>query len=417
MIKKRYSNTEWAWAFFDWANSAFATTVMAGLFPIFFKSYYASNLTSQDSTFYLGLCLSISGLIVAILNPFLGFLTDLYNNKKIATLLSSCLSLVSLIGLFFTFEAQWLQALLLYGLSLVGFQLALSFYDSLLNAITSLDRQHRLSALGYALGYLGGGLLFALNVVMVQKPEWFGLTSKIEGVKWSFLSVVAWWLIFSWPFFKYIAEKKPTSKQRVKALELVRTFHQSLVTLVKDRNVAFFLAAYWLFIDAVYTIINMATDYGTAIGLEAGDLIKALLLVQFLGFPFSILAGHLTLHFSVKKILISLLGIYVFATLWAMQMSQAWEFWLLASLIAMAQGGVQSLSRSLFASLIPDEKSGEYFGVFNLIGRFAAILGPLIVGGLTVLSGSHRLALLGLLFPLLLGMTLLGRVHTHPSRS
>ena len=189
-------------------------------------------------------------------------------------------------------------------------------------------------------------------------------------------------------------------------------FHRSLKKILRDRNVALFLIAYWLFIDAVYTVINMATDYGTAIGLDSGDLIKALLLVQFLGFPFALLAGSATRYFSVKSTLIVLLSVYFIAIIWATQMKYAWEFWGLAILIAIAQGGVQSLSRSLFSNLIPSEQSGEYFGVFNLVGRFASIMGPLIIALLTQVTESHRLALLGLLLPLMGGMILLSHVKS-----
>jgi len=411
-----FSRAEWSWAFFDWANSAFATTVMAGLFPIFFKTYYASGLSPQESTSLLGICLSITGLIVALLNPFLGFLTDKYSFRKRATLISSFLTCVSLGLLFILEENQWLMSLLAFGLGLIGFNLSLSFYDSLLTLITSKNRQHKVSAFGYSLGYLGGGLLFLLNVVMVQKPYWFDLPSKTEAVKWSFLSVGLWWLVFSWPFYRYVIE--PSSSQMIRAstggsvLTLITQFHSSLKKIWNDKNLVLFLLAYWLFIDAVYTIITMATDYGTAIGLEKTDLIQALLLVQFLGFPFALVSGLLTQYFRAKSILIMLLIIYVVAILWAMQMQEAWEFWALAALIAVAQGGVQSLSRSIFSNLAPVGLSGEYFGIFNLVGRFASILGPLFVAVLTHVTQSNRLALLGLLGLLLLGLALLSRVQT-----
>jgi UMF1 family MFS transporter len=383
---------------------------MAGLFPIFFKTYYASDFTAQESTAWLGLCLSITGLIVALLNPFLGFLTDKYAIKKQATLFSALVTFVALLILFFTPQNHWLLSLAAFGLGLIGFNLSLSFYDSILNLVTEKSRQHQVSALGYSLGYLGGGILFLINVLMVQNPNSFGLSSPAQAIKWSFLSVALWWLIFSFPFYKYVQEPKNYPSHNFSSL--VIQFHHSLTKIWHDQNLVIFLLAYWLFIDAVYTIINMATDYGTAIGLESADLIKALLLVQFLGFPFAWIAGYLTRYFNPKSLLISLLTIYLVAIQWAMKMKAPWEFWVLACLIAMAQGGVQSLSRSIFANLIPDQSSGEYFGIFNLVGRFASILGPLLIAFLTYWTQSNRLALAGLLIPLALGMFLLIRVQT-----
>jgi UMF1 family MFS transporter len=403
-----YSKQEVAWALFDWANSAFATTVMAGLFPIFFKTYYASQFSSQDSTSLLGLCLSITGLIVAILNPFLGFLTDRLQSRKLATLGSATVTGISLILLFFAQENQWMLALFAFGFGLMGFNLSLSFYDSLLSLITIKSRQHVVSALGYSLGYLGGGLLFFINVLMVQNPYWFGLPGKVEAVKWSFLSVAIWWLIFSLPFYFTIKEPKSLSDQtNIPTYSIMNDFHRSLKKIIRDRNLVIFLIAYWLFIDAVYTVMNMATDYGTAIGLDSKDLIKALLLVQFLGFPCAFLSGIATRLVPAKSLLIFLLSLYFFAILWAMQMTTAWEFWTLATLIAIAQGGVQSLSRSVFAHLVPPELSGEYFGIFNLVGRFASIFGPFIIASLTYVTGSHRISLIGLLIPLGIGMLFL----------
>jgi len=406
-----YSKKEWAWALFDWANSAFATTVMAGLFPIFFKTYYASQFSTQESTSLLGLCLSLTSLIVAILNPYLGFLTDQTQSRKLATLLSASISGISLVILFFAQENQWALALFAFGFGLIGFNLSLSFYDSLLSLVTSKTRQHIVSSLGYGLGYLGGGLLFLINVLMVQNPNWFGLPGKTEAIKWSFLSVAIWWLLFSFPFYFMIKEPRFLyTRKNIICKSVIGEFYKSLKKVTKDNNLMTFLIAYWLFIDAVYTVINMATDYGTAIGLEAGDLIKALLLVQFLGFPFAILAGIATRLFRAKSLLLFFLFLYFFVILWAMQITSKWEFWTLAALIAIAQGGVQSLSRSIFANLIPPESCGEYFGIFNLVGRFAAIFGPLIISSLTYVTGSHRFSLIGLLIPLGIGVTLLSQV-------
>lgn len=412
-----YSKSEWSWAFFDWANSAFATTVMAGLFPIFFKTYYAKDLSPQDSTFYLGLTLSISSLIVAIFNPLLGFLSDKTQKRKVFSLMSSCLCLFGLLGLTLIYENEWHKSLIFYGFCLIGFQLALSFYDSLLTLISKKERQHQVSALGYSLGYLGGGLLFFINILMVEHPQWFGFDNKIIAVKMCFVSVFIWWILFSLPYFFFVKEAKTVEFKNILSTFKFKDFYNSTLILFTDKKIKLFLLSYWLFIDAVYTIIHMATDYGTAIGLPMGDLIKALLLVQFLGFPFSFLSGKATLIFKPKNILLFLLSIYFIAIFWAIQMTSPLEFWILAGLIAMAQGGVQSLSRSLFSELVPSHLAGEYFGFFNLVGRFASLIGPLIVGGLTLLTQSNRLALLGLLLPLMAGWIILYLIPFSPKVS
>lgn len=412
MNTKRFNlnKQEWSWALFDWANSAFATTVMAGLFPIFFKNYYASHLSALDSTFYLGLCLSLTGVIVAILNPFLGSLSDAKAKRIRFTAWATALTLFGLLGLVFTQQEQAALAMLFFGVALVGFHLALSFYDSMLNQVAPPNRQHLVSSWGYGLGYLGGGLLFLLNIIMLENYEAWGFDSKSMAVKASFISVIIWWIIFAWPYFSFIKEARPTQIDSLSLIHQIKVFFPKLKIWFAQKPILIFLLAYWLYIDVVYTIMNMATDYGTAIGLESSDLIKALLLVQFLGFPSAIIIGHLTHYFSALKLISCLLLLYLFACLWAMKMNESWEFWILAVIIALAQGGIQSVSRSYFAQLIPAEQSGEGFGLFNLVGRFAAILGPLLIGLITQLTQSHRLAIVSLILPLLVSLFLLQKL-------
>lgn len=403
---------EWSWALFDWANSAFATTVMAGLFPIFFKNYYANQLSSVDSTFYLGLCLSLTGAMVAILNPFLGFLSDAKGHRLKYTAWSTLLTLVGLCGLIFTQASEFAQALIFFGMSLIGFHLALSFYDSMLNQVAPIERQHQVSAWGYGLGYLGGGLLFLINILMIENYETWGFSDKSQAVKACFLSVILWWILFAWPYFVFINEPNLTNTSFTSGLQNLKNFIFGLKKWTKQRPIFIFLIAYWLYIDVVYTIMNMATDYGTAIGLEASDLIKALLLVQFLGFPSAIVVGQLTKSIAPLKLITGLLVFYLLACLWAMKMTDSWEFWALACFIALAQGGVQSLSRSYFAQIIPTHQSGEAFGLFNLVGRFAAILGPLLISLVTHYTQNHRLAILSLILPLIISLLLLFKLIT-----
>ena len=203
---KKFTKTEWAWAFYDWANSAFATSVMAGFFPIFFKTYYANHLPKDESTFWLGTTVAVSSAIAAILNPVLGFWADLLNRRKMFAILSASFSGICLIILFKLQQQQWVLAVIGFGIGLLGFNLSMSFYDALLKFVTTPDREHIVSALGYALGYLGGGLLFLLNVVMIQRPDWFGFSNQALAIKWSFLSVAIWWFIFSLPMWLKVKE-------------------------------------------------------------------------------------------------------------------------------------------------------------------------------------------------------------------
>ncbi|MCS6838503.1 MAG: MFS transporter [Bdellovibrionaceae bacterium] len=407
---RSFSKAEWYWALFDWANSAYATTVMAGFFPILFKNEFARSLPSTDSTFWLGATVSISSLIVAVSNPFLGFLTDRLQCKKMATLLSSLVAWISVVGLAFIGPDQWSMALWLFGFSLAGFNLGMSFYDSLLKHVTVSGKEHLVSSLGYGLGYLGGGVLLSLNIFMVFYASWFGWEGPIEAMKYSFVTVVIWWIVFSFPFFRWVVEKKQKHiipSFRGKMIQVFYEFNESLKVMIRDKNILLFLVSYWLYIDVVYTVINMATDYGSSLGLGPSQLVSALLLVQLVAFPATLIVGRLTLFIATRYLLLILLFVYVIIIFWGYRLQTAFDFWGLAVFIALAQGGVQSLSRSLFAQLIPLERSGEWFGVFNLVGRFASILGPLVMGGVTRLSGDHRVGLLALWGPLLLGMALL----------
>ena len=426
MLKKylsrtRFNRAQWAWLGIDFGNSAYATSIMAGFFPILFKNYYAQNLSSTESTSWLGLSLSLTSIFLATLNPLIGWFTDYRPWNKKGLLFFSALSWLGISGLIVAQKGQWTLALWSYGLSLVGFNLSMSLYDALLKHVTSPYEEHRLSSMGYALGYLGGGLLFGLQVLFIQSAARWGISDQVIAVKWCFASVIGWWALCSLPLFLWVKER-PTreviktfqtsaslSEPPLQQSDYPRRFWRSgqyffndTKQLLSNKSISYFLLAYWLYIDVIYTVINMAADYATALGLKSEDLLKALLLVQILGFPATAFTGYLTKYLPAKRILIGLLLIYVVILAWSYFISSTWHFWVLACLIAIAQGGVQSLSRSVFAKLVNEQEVGYAFGLFNMVGRMASIAGPMILAGVTYSSSSHRLGMLSLL-PLLLG--------------
>lgn len=385
-----------AWALYDWANSAFSTTVMAGFFPVFFKQYWSIGAEVTESTFWLGVANSLSSLLVVLFAPLLGAIADHGGARKRFLGLFALMGIVPTAGLYFVGQGDWHVASALYVIATVGFAGSLIFYDALLLDVTNGGCIDSVSAFGFALGYLGGGLLFAINVAMTLAPGVFGLADASEAVRWSFVTVAVWWLVFSIPLFLLVRERGARAgKVSVRAglVQLVATFRQ--IRLL--RPVALFLVAYWFYIDGVDTIIRMAVDYGLALGFASESLIVALLLVQFVGFPAALVFGRLAVHHGPKKGIYLAVAVYTGVVIWATQMQFEWEFYLLAIVIGLVQGGVQSLSRSLYARLIPPEQSAEFFGFFNIMGKFAAILGPMLVGWTSLATGNPRLSLLSLL--------------------
>jgi len=396
-----------SWAFYDWANSAFATTVMAGFFPLFFAQYWASGLPAGERTFWLGVASSLSSIVVMILAPLLGGLADRKGYKKRFLFVSTLLGAGSTAAMYGVAQGHWSLALTLFALASIGFFAGTSFYDSLIVNVATPEEMDRTSALGYGCGYLGGGLLFALNVFMFQQPQTFGLDSGAEAVLTSFLMVGIWWLLFALPLFRYVHEVPALAGGDGDWQALVKTFRQ----ILKMKPVLYFLGAYWLYIDAVDTIIRMAVDYGVKLGFDPGALIKALLLVQFLGFPAAVAYGWLADRYGTRNMIYVAIAIYVGVTCWAYTLQTEAQFYWMAAAIATVQGGIQSLSRSYYAKLIPPEQAGQFFGFYNMLGKFAAVLGPIVVGQTALLVDNQRLPILTLLPFFVIGAWLLSRVR------
>ncbi len=403
-----------SWAMYDWANSVFYTTVLAGFFPVFFKQYWNVGVSATTSTERLGLIAAVSGFLLALLSPMLGALSDKKNIKKKLLFCTMILGVLTTLGLYFVPQGDWLSAGILYGTGLFMASASAVFYDSLLVSVCDEKDYEFVSSLGYSLGYLGGGLLFALNVAMTLKPEFFGLPDAATAVRVSFLLVGVWWFLFTIPLMKYVPEPEGITAQK-KMIELTIEAFADLKSIVqeiyKNKNLFYFILAYWFYIDGVYTVMTMAVDFGLALGFESSDLIKALLITQFVGFPSAYFFGWLSRRVNSKILILIGLTIYVFTVIAASQMTVAWHFYLLATIVGLSQGGVQALSRGLFTHLIPPGKAGEYFGFFNMLGKFASVLGPLLMALVARFTNDSRQSILSLLILIIAGGVLLLKVQ------
>jgi UMF1 family MFS transporter len=395
-----------SWALYDWANSVFYTTVMAGFFPIFFKKYWSHDTEAILSTERLGWVLAVSGFLLAVLSPTLGALSDKSKGKKTFLFFTMLIGVLCTVGLYFVPQGDWASASLLYGTGLFMASASCVFYDALLVSVCSEDKYDFVSSLGYSLGYLGGGLLFVVNVLMYLNPHWFGFSDGVEGVKFSFLTVGLWWFLFTLPLMRWVPEPSMETT-RTSIWKMTREALRELKNLAgeirRNKILFYFIVGYWFYIDGVYTVMSMAVDFGLALGFESADLIKALLITQFVGFPAAYIFGLMASRYSSRNLILVGLAIYLVTIVAASRMSEAWHFYLLAFIIGISQGGVQALSRSLFASLIPKEKSGEYFGFFNMLGKFASVLGPLLIAVFARYTDDSRKTILSLTGLIIIG--------------
>jgi UMF1 family MFS transporter len=373
----------WGWALYDWANSAFATTVMAGFFPIFFKQFWSAGADVNVSTAQLGFGNSIASLMVAIMAPILGAIADKGSAKKKFLVFFAYLGVLMTAALFLVQEGQWVWAIFIFAMGIIGFSGANVFYDSLLPGIVGEEKIDYVSGLGFSMGYLGGGLLFLINVLMTLMPQKFGLPDAAAAVRVSFLSVALWWGLFTFFTIFWVPEKKIAPADNNGESFVAAGFRQFIGTFKKIRHlkvVFLFLLAYWFYIDGVDTIIRMAVDYGLSLGFQSTDLIVALLIVQFVGFPAALVFGKLGERWGVRKSIYLAIAIYMGVTVWGTMMTDKMEFYILAVVIGLVQGGIQALSRSYYSRLIPKNKAAEYYGFYNMLGKFAVILGPVLMG-------------------------------------
>jgi UMF1 family MFS transporter len=391
-----------AWALYDWANSAFMTTIIAAVFPVYFNKVAAADLAADEKLTLFSGATTAALVIIAAISPFLGALADFAGIKKRMLGFFLALGVLATSGLFWVERGDWLLAIVLFILGNIGISGSFVFYDSLLPHVAAPEELDRVSTAGYALGYLGGGLLLALNVAWILKPGFFGLSGPDLAARLSFLSVGLWWLGFSIPLFLTV----PEPPRRLEAGEqqgagaagiAFRRLRETFQELRLYKNAFLMLLAFLIYNDGINTIIRMAAIYGESIGLAANSLIVAILLVQFIGIPFSFAFGRLAQRLGGKRAIFLALAVYILITVLAYQMRTMLHFYLLAVLVAMVQGGSQALSRSLFAAMIPKHKSSEFFGFFGVTEKFAGIFGPALFAAFTATTRSGRSAILSVI--------------------
>jgi UMF1 family MFS transporter len=413
-----------AWAMYDWAISATQVGIVTAIFPIYFVKVAGAGLGEGKATQHLATANTVALALVALLSPILGAVADYAAAKKRFLAGFMLLGLAAIGCMFFIHTGNVLLASLLFVLALVGATGSFVFYESLLPHIASPDEVDRVSTAGYALGYIGGGALLALNLAWIQRPAWFGLPSgpglsepaATLPVRLAFVSVAAWWLLFSIPFFRRVPEpprRLETDERRGEnpvRVAFVR-LRETLRELKGFRQASIFLLAFLIYNDGIQTIIKMATAYGTELGIGQGALITAILLVQFVGIPFSFLFGMLADRITAKRAVFLGLAVYTMISVLGYFMRTAVHFFALALLVGLVQGGTQGLSRSLFARMTPPHKSGEFFGFFSVFEKFAGIFGPLFFALAIALTGSSRVAILSVIAFFAVGAALLTLVN------
>lgn len=409
----------WGWASYYWGNHAYTTSIVTVFFPIFFLNYWDHGTSVTVNTFRLGLANSIASLVVALSAPVLGAIADSGGHKKRFLITTAFLGALMVLALHFVQLGQWQWAWLFYVIASICYWWGNVFGDSMLVSVAPPGKLDMTSALGYFAGYLGGGLFLIVGVALSLKPQWFGLDSAAAAVKLILILTAVWWLVFSLPLLFWVPEPhKPEYRQnllrtaRAGVLQLAETFRH----VRAYKPVFMFLIAYWVYIDGVNTIIQMAVDYGQAIGFTTSDLILAVLLVQFVGVPAALLFGRLGERIGAKLAIFIGLAVYVFVTVFAAFMHHSWQFFVLAALVGLVQGGVQLLSRSYYARLVPVERAGEFFGFYNMLGEFAAIIGPFLIGIVSYLSGDPRISILSVILLFAVGAVLLALVDGRAGR-
>jgi UMF1 family MFS transporter len=399
---------------YDWANSAYQTTIVAAVFPIYFSQVASAGMDENLRSWWFSVSKVVAIFATAIIAPILGALADARPLKKPLLGWFLGIGVASTAAMYYIREGDWQLALTLSVISNVAIAASIVFYESLLPHIASADEVDRVSTAGYAMGYIGGGLLLAFNLAMMMKPELFGIPDKGTAVRLSFVSVAVWWLVFSIPLFRDVPEPAPSKDKPAHSIgaalrdsgrQLMQTFHE----LRKFKQALLFLIAFFIYNDGIQTMIVMAAYYGNLVKIDSGALIAALLITQFVGIPFSFLFGSVAGKIGAKAGVFIGLTVYLGITIFAYWLQYAWQFFALAIAVGMVQGGTQALSRSIFASMVPRAKSSEFFAFFSVFERYASLLGPALFALLSR-YGYAREAILSLVVFFVVGMLLLARV-------
>jgi MFS transporter, UMF1 family len=404
-----------AWAWYDWANSAYFTTIVTAVFPAFYSTYAAAGLEPAQATARFGAITTLSVGVIAVGSPILGAIADYTGLKKRLLAGFMLVGVSAAAAMVLIQRGDWMLASVLFFVGNIGVSGTTVFYDSLLPHVAKPHETDRVSAAGYALGYLGGGLLLLLNLAWILQPQVFGFADTAAATKAAFASVAIWWLVFSLPLFRRVPEPatKLEAGESADMNLLVAAFGRLRRTFREIRRYkhAFTLfMAMLLYQDGIQTIIRMASVYGAEIGIDQNAQIAAFVMVQFLGIPFSFLFGALGTRIGTKRALFIALGVYTAATIIGFFMTTVTQFFLLAGMVATVQGGAQALSRAMFSRLVPANKSSEFFGFFAVAERFATVLGPLVFTVSVLLTGSSRFAVLFIVGFFIAGALLLARV-------
>jgi MFS transporter, UMF1 family len=410
-----------AWAMYDWANSAFQTTIIAVVFPIYYQKVVAAGQPEAVAMSRFAWATTIAILIVAIVAPILGAIADYSAMKKRLLGVFIGIGASATLAMYWIQRGDWAFALVLFVIGNVGVAGSIVFYESLLPHLVGEKDLDRVSTAGYAIGYMGGGSLLAINLLMIQKPGLFGIPDAGVATRLSLASVAVWWVLFSIPLFRQVPE--PPARIEVdehpgeNALRTgTRRLGETFRELRRYRDAFVFLLAFLLYNDGIQTMIRMATLYGTGIGLPESAMITALLMTQFIGIPCAFLFGMVASRTGARNGVFFGLGVYVLISLLGYYMSTAAHFFALAALVGMVQGGTQALSRSLFASMIPRHKSSEFFAFFSVFERYAGVLGPLIFGLVVSRAGSGRIAILAVAAFFVIGAAMLAFVNVDRGR-
>ena len=402
----RLSRQEVAWALYDWAASAYALCILAGFFPIFFESYWAADLTAPQETFWYGILVSVASLAGAILAPFIGTFADTGRSRKKWLVVFAVLGMCCTCGLILVGRNNWPLAGGIFILGTVGYYGAFIVYNSLLPIVSPPKNRHFVSGLGFAMGYLGGVILFAASIALVKNHASFGLATETQAVHIAFLAAAIWWLLFTLPLLFLVHEPskdQPPTAMRTSLVQLGKTIRE----MASNRSLLLFLIAYWLYIDGVNTVVSMASNYGKTLGFSTSTMLGTLILVQVVGVPSTLLVTYLAGRYRARPFLFAGIGLYLATVGYAAMMPttpiQLFGFslsslYVLGFLVGCAQGGIQALSRSTFSLLIPPERTASYFGVYNMLGQYAALLGPLMMGFIARITGSPRWGVASLVF-------------------
>jgi UMF1 family MFS transporter len=403
-----------AWAMYDWANSAFWTTVIAVVFPQYFARVAAADLPAGQATSYFAWASALAVAVVAALGPVLGAIADYAALKKRMLAVFIGIGVASTAALWFVDRGDWQWGLFLFVMGNIGAAGSITFSDSLLPHIAAPHEVDRVSSSAYAIGYLGGGLLLVVNTAWIAKPEWFGMPGGTFPARLSFVSVAVWWLAFSVPIFRRIAEPPARREAGEDGGSLLTAGFSRLGHTFRElrvyRQAFLLLVAFAIYNDGINTIIRMAGIYGAEIGLREDAILASFIMVQVVGVPCSFLFGWIAGRVGAKRSVLGTLAVYAGISVFGYYLSTGWQFFLLAFMVGTVQGGSQALSRSLFASMIPRHKSSEFFAFFGIFEKFGAVLGPALFGLVAATSGSSRPAILAVILFFVVGGYLLARV-------